>query len=542
MSNRVPLSLLSFGNVLAFASGCTGSPTSQDAVGPAPDISLEELTVGTPADLPPCNHGREGDVAYVASTRSLVACVSGGWKVITTPSGPQGPAGATGPQGPAGPSGPAGPAGSEGPAGMTGSQGPAGATGSEGPAGAAGSQGPAGATGSEGPAGATGSQGPAGAPGPSGAAGLTSRVRLTPITAGATCQYGGTEVAVGVDANSNGALDSDEVNQTAIVCSGTTIGGAHGATQADGNYFPAGSPWNTDVSNAALSPESSTIITWLDENGGWGTAQMLVDTSLSVVDVPAGTPKRAVEGLSLGFDSDHVSVPVPPGGLIEGRLEVSPLDPFSGYICPQGDCRMLFVSRSEHRAYELWHADLTNDHLTAGVLSVWDTSTIYGPSGRGEGCASADAAGLPIAPLLFSAEELKAGVIRHAVRFALPNVRIRAAGYVHPATHTTTATAGPISAPPYGVHFRLKSAFDVSGLDAAAQVVARAMQQYGMYLADQGEIPLMAQNDALGSVKWGDVGFDTHSLASLRVTDFEVLDFGATLPFTTTCIRTPLTE
>jgi len=70
----------------------------------------------------------------------------------------------------------------------------------------------------------------------------------------------------------------------------------------------------------------------------------------------------------------------------------------------------------------------------------------------------------------------------------------REGSLMFPATHAG-GPSGPASAPPYGVHFRLKSSFDMSQLSPPAQVVARAMQKYGMFLADGGRIALTAQSD-----------------------------------------------
>lgn len=92
-------------------------------------------------------------------------------------------------------------------------------------------------------------------------------------------------------------------------------------------------------------------------------------------------------------------------------------------------------------------------------------------NGRGQQCTSADDAGFPIAPLLFTADEIKAGRIEHAIRFILPNDMIRARKYVAPATHGTN-TSGPATSGPYGFRMRLKAGFPVETLSPAAQVVA----------------------------------------------------------------------
>jgi len=160
------------------------------------------------------------------------------------------------------------------------------------------------------------------------------------------------------------------------------------------------------------------------------------------------------------------------------------------------------VSRSEQRLHEIYHATVdAGNTFHAGCEAVWYTGVAPSGDGRGQQCTSADAAGFPIAPLLFSAEEVKAGVIDHAIRFILPNSMIRTKHYVYPATHGTN-TSGPASSIPYGGHMRLKADYPVENLKPAAQVVARAMQKYGMYLADGGNIALTAQADVIGCASW----------------------------------------
>jgi serine/threonine-protein kinase len=196
------------------------------------------------------------------------------------------------------------------------------------------------------------------------------------------------------------------------------------------------------------------------------------------------------------------------------------------------------ADRSHGKLYEAYQANYVDNALVANFLTVWDLNRVYPPSGRGDQCSSSDAAGFPIAPLLFNADEIAAGSIDHAIRFILPNSRIRAHVFVHPATHAG-GPAGPVSAPPYGVHFRLKASYDLTQLNPAAQVVARAMQKYGMFLADSGNIALTAQNDLDTKAKYADLDFDSHSLRALKVTDFEVVNGGTPIPLTYNCVRNP---
>ena len=297
-------------------------------------------------------------------------------------------------------------------------------------------------------------------------------------------------------------------------------------------YFPPEAIWTQDISRAPLDPQSSAIIDWLADAGGWGHGRMQVDFGTRVLKANADTPRVPFyEGA--GFyerDSDHVlALPLPADGGIEGG---------TGYQCDinQGDCHLLVVDRDQGRLYEAYQADYKANRLTATFVAVWDLTRVYPPSGRGDQCTSADAAGFPVAPLLFNADELAMGRINHAIRFILPNSRIRANVFVHPATHAG-APRGPAIAPPMGARFRLKASYDLSKLTPAARVVARAMQKYGMFLSDGGNIALTAQSDADTTAKYSDLDFGPHALQALKITDFEVLDLGTPIQLTDDCVR-----
>lgn len=297
-------------------------------------------------------------------------------------------------------------------------------------------------------------------------------------------------------------------------------------------YFPTGAIWTQEVSNTPVDPQSSAIIAWLADAGGWGRGKMQVDFGIRVLQAAASTPKVPFrKGADwMAADSDYVSeIPLPTGGGIEGQ---------SSYQCDigQNDCHLIVVDRSLGKLYEAYQANYAKSMLTANFVAVWNLNRVYPPSGRGDQCTSGDAAGFPIAPLLFNADELASGSIKHAIRFILPNPRIRANVFVHPATHAGSPR-GPASAPPYGAHFRLKASYDMSQLTPAARVVARAMQKYGMFLSDGGNIALTAQNDADTTAKYADVEFGPHDLQALKVTDFEVVDLGTPIPLTYDCVR-----
>ncbi|EDM79729.1 hypothetical protein PPSIR1_16745 [Plesiocystis pacifica SIR-1] len=331
---------------------------------------------------------------------------------------------------------------------------------------------------------------------------------------------------------SSASADSTTEAETTEGSSGETTGGE---LPACAGYFPAGAVWCEDVSDAPTHPNSATVVAWL-EQAGWGNDDNFqIDFSIEVLEADADTPRRSFEATGDFYtpDCDWVEVPVPEGGAIEGE---------EGYACTSdGDCHLIVAARDENLLYEMWRANIVDDVFYGGCLAVWDMGVVYDDEGRGQGCTSADAAGFPIAPLLFTADEVAAGSIDHAIRFILPNAHIRNLIYSPPATHSTNATSGPIEAPPYGVHLRLRPDFPVDDLPSeGAKVVAAALQTHGMFLADGGQIALTAQSDRFSANTWDGL-LAPQDLVSLRPMDFEVIDHGELLDWgEQSCEREPL--
>jgi hypothetical protein len=251
-------------------------------------------------------------------------------------------------------------------------------------------------------------------------------------------------------------------------------------------------------------------------------------------------------------DGDSITkIPAPPVGSVAG---------FEGgsNTCPDdGDCHYIALDKTNRKLYEVYRASVAGTTLTTpgyGGIVVWPFDKVWPANLRGDVCTSADAGGFSIGSMLFSADELKAGEINHAIRFILPNQRIANRTYVRPATHTTgpgdipnvtTWAPAPVndltnsnflnglSEPglPYGTRLRLKSSFDISGLSPSAQVVAKALKKYGMILADGGNIILTAQSDANTAARYADLNFHSQSLNSLKPQNFEVVPPEIPAPF-----------
>lgn len=309
--------------------------------------------------------------------------------------------------------------------------------------------------------------------------------------------------------------------------SGTSGSGTGNCTPIPGKgLFEKENPWTKDVSCLDPSADSAKIIGALKAAGGWGAGNKLqIDLSIEVLTADASTPFKPFTKTGdwyPGGTCDFAPMPVPAMGAIEGE---------QGYACTNdGDCHLLVVHPPTKKLYEMWRANIVGNTFEGGCMVVWDLAKAYPDNLRGDGCTSADAGGFPISAMLFSADEVAAGELTHAIRFILPNARIRKHLYVHPATHSTSATSGGDDLPPYGVRLRLKKDFDLSKLPSdGARVVAKGLQRYGMLLADGGNIALTGQSDRFTQHKWKDVGVNEQSLLGIDPTDFEVVDMGPTL-------------
>ena len=309
--------------------------------------------------------------------------------------------------------------------------------------------------------------------------------------------------------------------------------------------FPANAVWSRDISQASVNANSASMIS---ATGGWGNGNTFqIDQSMHVLHADANTPMVAVVPGTDGYtDGDcesrtNLTFPLPSGGAIEGR---------SGYSCTGDDCHLLVVKGT--KLYESYESNYTGGKLQSGCVVIWDLQKVYPPQGRGEQCTSTDGAGFPIAPLLFNADEVYAaiqqtnGYLPHAIRFILPNPSMAKTTYVHPASHAG-APSGASTKIPYGSRLRLKATFNIDDFtaNAAARVVLRTMQHYGIVLSDGGAIALTAESDTYTTHKWAEFGFDEDELyleqmlVGVQLSDFEVIETGSRIPLTYDCVRVP---
>jgi hypothetical protein len=282
--------------------------------------------------------------------------------------------------------------------------------------------------------------------------------------------------------------------------------GTRAAPQVGGCYvFPDDNPWNTKIDTTPVRSDSATLIANISSpnhtslhpdfggNGAYGIPYMVV---------PSTQAKVRINYTAYGDESDPGPFPIPSNAPVEGGTD------------PSGDRHVLVVQQGSCHLYELGRAFWRSDHWDADVGVNWDlgSNTL-----RTKYWTSADAAGLPILPGLVRYDEVKAGVIKHAIRFTAPNTQ---KGFINPATHYASSSTDP-TLPPMGLRVRLKKNFDLSRFHGQSLVILQAMKTYGMIVADNGS-SWFFQGDT--DTHWDDN--DLNQMKSVPGSAFEAVDTG----------------
>ncbi len=279
--------------------------------------------------------------------------------------------------------------------------------------------------------------------------------------------------------------------------------------------FPPDNPLNQNISKAPVDSRSDAIIALIGApsvkpdfgSGLWeghpiGIPFILVCNSQSKIPVIfRGNDYDA----NYGSESDPGPYPVPLSAPVEGN--------------GVGDSHVLAVDIDNKILYELYNASVGNGAWEASCGAIWDLKI---NDTRPEGWTSADAAGLPILPVMVRYEEVAKGTIDHALRFTLSKSKVTR-GYTSPASHLVSGTNSNLAAPtPMGMRLRLKSGYDISGFSETNQVILNGMKNYGLILADIGsDFYITGAPDE----RWDND--DLNQLKNVKATDFEVVQMDA---------------
>jgi hypothetical protein len=327
--------------------------------------------------------------------------------------------------------------------------------------------------------------------------------------------------------------------------------------------FPSDNAWHQNISGAPVAANSAAIIAkigattritpnWSADNPANGSSPLY------------GIPYNVVHGNSTAKvnvtidnypgESDVVPVPIPANAVLEGDYQNGPNPNGAGYNANQrGDSHLIVWDVDNNVGYELFGVSRPSDPTLfpntsnvelahsdglwhAAQETVWNFGA---DSFRTLGETSADAAGLSIlAGLARPDEGLPVaqggqGVINHALRVTLPAGDINPQ-YIYPASHMISTTQG-VDNVPLGTRLRLAStpAIEtmISNMPPQSQIVARAMQQYGLIVADVGSAMYVSGASASVdtnnnvSLTWDltDI-FAASGLEALNAGDFEVVN------------------
>lgn len=329
--------------------------------------------------------------------------------------------------------------------------------------------------------------------------------------------------------------------------------------------FPSDNPWNQNIANAPVAANSAAVIANIGPSihlhPDWGA-----DDPANGDSPLYGIPFNIVHGNSTATvnviidnypgESDIVPVPIPQDAVIEGDYQDGPNPNGGGYNAGQrGDSHLIVWDEDNNIAYELFGVTRPSDPTLfpnpdgvelphtdglwhAAQETVWNMNT---NTFRSLGETSADAAGLSIlAGLVRPDEGLPVadggqGVITHALRVTLPGSDVNPQ-YIYPASHQVDESQAADKLP-FGARLRLANtpAIDtlIADMPPESQIIARAMQQYGLIVADIGSPMFVtgasATIDNVDSpstdLTWdiNDI-FASNGLRVLTAGDFQVVD------------------
>lgn len=279
--------------------------------------------------------------------------------------------------------------------------------------------------------------------------------------------------------------------------------------------FPSDNPWNEEILNRPVRPDSSALIASIGAD-----VALAWNLDMNFVLVPSSQRPVGVAVDDYADESDPGPFPIPGNAPIEGWPLLGssggsfPSDPKSSLATIQregdGDRHLIVVDPARGRLVELLGARLGDLGWQASQSSVFDLSS---NTLRPQDWTSADAAGLPIFPAIVRYDDVASGVVRHAMRFTAPTTRD---AYVHPARHFAGSSDSPLL-PRMGERLRLRSDFDTTTFSPHARAVLEGLKIYGMMLADNGRpwAISVAPDQRIEGLQ---------ELKQVRGSDFEVVD------------------
>jgi hypothetical protein len=248
--------------------------------------------------------------------------------------------------------------------------------------------------------------------------------------------------------------------------------------------LPPDNPFNQVIVDWPVHPNSDAMI------GSIGPDKPLrYNPDMGYILVPENQPKVGVKLTMYPSESDPGPYPVPDNVPIEGwpgyytQFYTGPpltLDDVQRDKSNKGgDRHAIVVDPGRRMLYEFGYMKKTDAGWEAGVAAIFDLKT---NKLRPVGWTSTDAAGLPLFPAVVRYDELRRGMVEHAMRVTVRKTR---RAFVAPATHYASRFENE-EYPRMGERLRLKQDFDISKFSPPVQAILKGLKKYGMFVADNG--------------------------------------------------------
>ena len=247
--------------------------------------------------------------------------------------------------------------------------------------------------------------------------------------------------------------------------------------------YPPDNSWNLVVTDWPVHPNSRNIIASIGAD-----RPMRYNSDMAFVIVPADQ-KRLPVLIPNPAESDKGPFPIADNTPIEGWPSGYHRDPKYNTLTLDDvqrdklnlddDRHGIILDPVNRMLYEFWQLKKTDRGWQASQASTFDLKT---NKLRPDGWTSADAAGLPIFPATVRYDELKRGIIEHALRVTVRRTR---RAYVPPATHFASKLTDE-NLPRMGERLRLRRDFDITGFSPEVQTILKGLKTYGMFVADNG--------------------------------------------------------
>ena len=237
-------------------------------------------------------------------------------------------------------------------------------------------------------------------------------------------------------------------------------------------YTGVGRLWSDDSywykkipENALLHPYSAQMANWLVTDQGEYPGIQYKSWTNPVYNAYEDTPIYAV------YDSDsgkYKYMRVPDG--VQPPLEA--------------DASVTIIDWYEKKVWDIWRFTIEDD----GSYTVGDCYAfpLYGDGLTPEGTWSCGGSSTPSVAYLIRPEEIEAGVINHPLGCALHTPKIHKR--VYPPAATSDGRNTDTWAIPEGARIQLDPNLDLDslGLSRTAKIIAKAMQDYGIVVAESG--------------------------------------------------------